>query len=63
MDNKIEGEVAIGITYINKEILELENQHNVSVIYPEDVIPWIAEGMDIMKNANNLDGAKAFMQH
>lgn len=57
----VEGEVAIGITYINKEILELENQHNVSVIYPEDVIPWIAEGMAIMKNANNLDGAKAFM--
>lgn len=57
----VEGEVAIGITYINKSILELEEQYNVSIIYPEDFIPWIAEGMAIFKNAKNLEGAKAFL--
>ncbi|GFN36128.1 ABC transporter substrate-binding protein [Tepidimicrobium xylanilyticum] len=57
----VEGEVAIGITYINKSILELEEQYNVSIIYPEDFIPWIAEGMAIFKNAKNQEGAKAFL--
>lgn len=57
----VQGEVAIGITYINKSILQLVDEHNVSIIYPEETIPWIAEGVAIFKNCSNLEGAKAFM--
>lgn len=54
------GEVAIGITYIDNSILKLEKEKNMQVIYPEDGIPWVVEGMAIFKNANNLEGAKVF---
>ena len=57
----VQGEVAMGITYINKSILQLTEEHNVSIIYPEETIPWIAEGVAIFKNSRNLEGAKAFM--
>lgn len=32
----------------------------MQVIYPEDGIPWVVEGMAIFKNASNLEGAKIF---
>lgn len=57
----IQGEAAIGITYINKSILQLVDEHNVSIIYPEETIPWIAEGVGIFKYSSNLGGGKAFM--
>lgn len=57
----VAGEVAIGITYIDKGIMDLKNEKNVTVIYPEDGIPWVPEGMAIFKNSDNPEGAKAFM--
>lgn len=56
-----EGEVAIGITYIDKSIFDLQEERNMTVIYPEDGIPWVPEGMAIFKNAENLEAAKLFM--
>ena len=32
----------------------------MQVIYPEDGIPWVVEGMAIFKNASNLEGTKIF---
>lgn len=57
----VEGEVAIGITYIDKGIFDLQEERNMTVVYPEDGIPWVPEGMAIFKNAENLEGAKLFM--
>jgi iron(III) transport system substrate-binding protein len=57
----VEGEVAIGITYINKGIFDLQEERNMTVVYPEDGIPWVPEGMAIFKNAENIEGAKLFM--
>ncbi|MDU4599937.1 MAG: extracellular solute-binding protein, partial [Clostridium sporogenes] len=54
------GEVAIGITYIDNSIVKLEKEKNMQVIYPEDGIPWVVEGMAIFKNASNLEGTKIF---
>ncbi|EPY2278118.1 ABC transporter substrate-binding protein [Clostridium sporogenes] len=54
------GEVAIGITYIDNSIVKLEKEKNMQVVYPEDGIPWVVEGMAIFKNASNLEGAKIF---
>lgn len=56
-----EGEVAIGITYIDNSIFKLQDERNMTIIYPEDGIPWVPEGMAIFKNAENLEGAKVFM--
>lgn len=56
-----EGEVAIGITYIDNSIFKLQEERNMTVVYPEDGIPWVPEGMAIFKNAENLEGAKLFM--
>lgn len=55
------GEFAIGITYIDKNIFDLQDEYNVSIIYPTDGIPWVPEGMAIFKNSDNLEGAKAFI--
>ncbi|MGO1652741.1 extracellular solute-binding protein [Senegalia sp. (in: firmicutes)] len=57
----VEGEVSIGITYIDKGILDLEDERNMTVVYPEDGIPWVPEGMAIFKNAENIKAAKLFM--
>lgn len=57
----VEGEVAIGITYIDKGIFNLQEERNMTVVYPEDGIPWVPEGMAIFKNAENLEAAKLFM--
>lgn len=57
----IAGEYAIGITYIDGGIMNLPNEYPVSVIFPEDGIPWVPASMAIFKNAENLDTAKAFV--
>ncbi|WP_040213346.1 ABC transporter substrate-binding protein [Clostridium polynesiense] len=57
----VAGEVAIGITYINKEIEKLQEEKNVTVVYPEDGIPWVPEGVAVFKNSDNYPAAKEFM--
>ncbi|GAA0737926.1 ABC transporter substrate-binding protein [Clostridium oceanicum] len=54
------GEIGIGITYVDNTIVKLEKEKNVQVVYPEDGIPWVPEGMAIFKDCTNLEGAKAF---
>lgn len=57
----ISGEYAVGITYIDGGIMNLPNEYPVSVVFPEDGIPWVPASMAIFKNAENLDTAKTFV--
>lgn len=58
----VAGEVAVGITYIDNSILKLEEEQNVTVIYPEDGIPFVPEGVAVFKNGSNAEGAKKFIE-
>lgn len=58
----IAGEVAIGIIPADKQLEKLEKEKNVKVIYPEDGIPWVPEGVAAFKNSQNLKGAKQFVE-
>lgn len=58
----VAGEVAIGITYIDNSILKLEEEQNVTVVYPEDGIPYVPEGVAVFKNGSNAEGAKQFIE-
>lgn len=57
----IAGEAAIGITYIDKALEGKEKEKNIKIIYPEDGIPWVPEGMAVFKNSQNTKAAKDFM--
>lgn len=57
----IAGEVAIGITYIDKALESLEKEKNVKIIYPTDGIPWMPDGVAAFKNSGNIEGAKDFI--
>ena len=34
----------------------------MSIVYPEDGIPWVPEGVAVFKNADNVDAAKYFVE-
>lgn len=55
------GEVAIGITYIDKGLEKMQEEKNVTIVYPEDGIPYVPEGVAVFKNASNVEGAKVFI--
>ena len=57
----MEGEFAIGIIPADKSAFDLEEEGNVEVVFPEDGIPWVPEGVAIFKNSQNLEGAQAFL--
>ncbi|MGF7017806.1 iron(III) transport system substrate-binding protein [Lachnospiraceae bacterium PF1-21] len=56
------GEVAIGITYIDGTLAELEESADVSVIYPEEGMPFVPEGVAAFANSENEEAAKAFIE-
>lgn len=56
------GEVAIGITYLDRSITKLEEEQNVTAIYPEDGIPYVPEGVAVFKNAGATEAAKQFVE-
>lgn len=55
-------ESAIGITYIDGTIESLLDEYDVSIVYPEDSIPWVPEGVAAFKNAENADAARYFIE-
>ncbi|MGM0471306.1 MAG: ABC transporter substrate-binding protein [Bacillota bacterium] len=55
------GEAGVGITYINGGIMNLPQEHPVSVIFPEDGIPWVPGCMAIFKQADNSQAAQKFV--
>lgn len=62
MNAVISDEFAIGITYIDRGIDNLVNDHDVEIIYPSDGIPWVPEGVAAFANADNTAAAKAFIE-
>ncbi len=60
-EKTVAGEFAIGIIPVDKTSFDLAEKHNLTVIYPEDGIPWVPEGVAIFKNSDGADIAKAFI--
>jgi len=56
------GEAAIGITFIDGTLDELKESANVSIIYPEEGMPYVPEGVAAFANADNTEAAKAFIE-
>lgn len=56
-----QGEFTIGIIPADKKSFDLAEDNNLTVIYPEDGIPWVPEGVAIFKGSENTDIAKAFV--
>ena len=58
----IADEITVGITFIDNTITVLTEDYDVTVVYPEDGIPWIPDGVAVFKNAANVDAAKYFVE-
>ena len=56
------GEFPIGISYIDGTIDAILDENNLSVVYPEDGVPWVPEGVAVFKNSENVDAAKYFIE-
>lgn len=61
-DKVIAGEYPIGITYLDGTIVAQLKENNLSIVYPEDGLPWVSEGVAVFKNAANVDNAKLFIE-
>lgn len=57
----VAGEFAIGIVPVDKSTFDAAEKNNLKVIYPEDGIPWVPEGVAIFKGGDGVDIAKAFI--
>lgn len=60
-EKTVEGEFAIGIIPADKGSFDVAEKNNLTVIYPEDGIPWVPEGVAIFKDGEGADIAKAFI--
>lgn len=56
-----QGEFGIGIIPVDKKAFDAAEDYGLTVIYPEDGIPWVPEGVAIFKDSENADIAKAFV--
>lgn len=60
--NKVSaGEFAVGIIPMSGEYFTMKDEYPISLIYPEDTIPWVPAPVAIFKNAENSEAAKAFV--
>lgn len=60
-EKTVAGEFAIGIVPADKASFDVAEKNNLRVIYPEDGIPWVPEGVAIFKGGEGVDIAKAFI--
>lgn len=60
-EKTVAGEFSIGIIPADKGSFDVAEKNNLTVIYPEDGIPWVPEGVAIFKGAKGADIAKAFI--
>ncbi len=58
----IADEITVGITYLDDTITALLEDYDVTIVYPEDGIPWIPDGVAVFKNAENVEAAKYFVE-
>lgn len=55
------GEFTVGIIPADNNSFTVAEDNNLTVVYPEDGIPWVPEGVAIFKGGDNIDIAKAFI--
>lgn len=55
-----QGEFAIGIIPVDKKAFDAARDNGLSVVYPEDGVSWVPEGVAVFKDSENADVAKAF---
>lgn len=60
-EKTVAGEFSIGIVPADKASFDVAEKNNLRVIYPEDGIPWVPEGVAIFKGGQGTDIAKAFI--
>lgn len=60
-EKTVAGEFAVGIIPVDKSAFDAAEEGDLTVVYPEDGIPWVPEGVAIFKNGANVDVAKAFI--
>lgn len=56
-----EGEFAVGIIPADKSASDLSEELNVSVVLPEEGIPWVPEGVAVFKGGQGSDIAQEFI--
>lgn len=56
-----QGEFGIGIIPVDQKAFDAAEDYGLTVVYPEDGIPWVPEGVAIFKDSENVDIAKAFV--
>lgn len=56
-----QGEFAIGIIPADKSAQDLTEEHNVKVIFPEEGIPWVPEGVAVFEGGEATDIAQEFV--
>jgi len=57
----VAGEFAIGIIPVSKTLFDIADENGLEIIWPEEGIPWVPEGVAIFKNSEGADAAKAFV--
>ncbi|MDO5734305.1 MAG: ABC transporter substrate-binding protein [Eubacteriales bacterium] len=60
-EKTVAGEFAIGIIPADKSAFDAAQEHDLTVVYPSDGIPWVPEGVAVFKDAPGADIAKAFI--
>lgn len=60
-EKTVAGEFAIGIIPVDKGAFDEADKNGLKVIYPEDGIPWVPEGVAVFKDGEGADIAKAFI--
>ena len=61
LDKTKAGEFAIGIIPVSESSMKTAKDNGLTVIWPEDGIPWVPEGVAIFKNSPEPEVAKAFI--
>lgn len=55
------GEFAIGITYLDGTVDKLAEENGLTIVYPEDGIPFMPDGVAVFANSKNEPAAQAFV--
>lgn len=58
-----EGEFGIAVLAITGGTYALEEEYNVSVVIPEDMIPWTPAPIAIFENSENKEAAQVFVDY
>lgn len=56
------GEAAVGITYIDKTLDDILADGTLEIVYPEEGLPYIPDGVAAFANADDVEDAKLFIE-